>query len=122
MTWLRRHRTSPYKLRTSPAPVGTTIRWSMKRSACSRKRPYDEVRVCHSAISTFRESPVWATGRRLDVIVARMRELGVERVLYGSDGAVGGISPETALAAFRQLPLTPDEFRIIESNVAPYMR
>jgi predicted TIM-barrel fold metal-dependent hydrolase len=59
---------------------------------------------------------------RVDVIVTRIRQLGVERVLYGSDGAVGENSPQKALAAFRQLPLTPDEFRIIESNVAPYMR
>ena len=59
---------------------------------------------------------------RVDVIVVRIRQLGVERVLYGSDGAVGENSPQKALAAFRQLPLTPDEFRRIESNVAPYMR
>jgi uncharacterized protein len=59
---------------------------------------------------------------RVDVIVARIRQLGVERILYGSDGAVGENSPEKALAAFRQLPLTADEFRTIESNIAPYMR
>ena len=59
---------------------------------------------------------------RAAVIVARVRQLGVERVLYGSDGAVGENSPRTALAVFRQLPLTPEEFRTIESNVAPYMR
>jgi predicted TIM-barrel fold metal-dependent hydrolase len=59
---------------------------------------------------------------KVAVIVARIRQLGVERVLYGSDGAVGENSPQKALAAFRQLPLTPDEFRTIESNVAPYMR
>jgi predicted TIM-barrel fold metal-dependent hydrolase len=59
---------------------------------------------------------------RVDMIVTRIRQLGVERVLYGSDGAVGENSPQKALAAFRQLPLTPDEFRTIENNVAPYMR
>jgi uncharacterized protein len=59
---------------------------------------------------------------RADVIVARVRQLGVDRVLYGSDGAVGESTPAKALAAFRQLPLTPEEFRNIESNVAPYMR
>jgi predicted TIM-barrel fold metal-dependent hydrolase len=59
---------------------------------------------------------------RVDVIVARMRQLGLERVFYGSDGAVGENSPDKALAAFRQLPLTPEEFRIIESNIAPYLR
>ena len=59
---------------------------------------------------------------RVDAVAARIRQLGVERVLYGSDGAVGENSPQNALKAFRQLPLTPDEFRTIESNVAPYMR
>jgi len=56
------------------------------------------------------------------VIVARIRQLGLERALYGSDGAVGENSPQKALSAFRQLPLTPSEFRTIESSVAPYMR
>jgi predicted TIM-barrel fold metal-dependent hydrolase len=59
---------------------------------------------------------------RVAVIVARIRQLGVERVLYGSDGAVGENSPQNALAAFRQLPLDSGEFRSIESNVAPYLR
>jgi uncharacterized protein len=60
--------------------------------------------------------------QRVDVIVARIRKVGLERILYGSDGAVGDSTPQKALAAFRQLPLTSDEFRTIESNVAPYMR
>jgi predicted TIM-barrel fold metal-dependent hydrolase len=59
---------------------------------------------------------------RVNVVAARIRQLGVERVLYGSDGAVGENSPQKAIAAFRQLPLTADEFRTIEGNVAPYMR
>jgi predicted TIM-barrel fold metal-dependent hydrolase len=53
---------------------------------------------------------------RVDEIVARIRQLGVERVLYGSDGAVGENSPQKALAAFRQLPFTPDEFSVIEAT------
>lgn len=60
--------------------------------------------------------------QRVDLIAARLRQLGVERILYGSDGAVSENSPQKALAAFRQLPLTAAEFRTIESNVAPYMR
>ena len=55
-------------------------------------------------------------------IAQRIRELGVARVLYGSDGATGGHTPERALGAFRQLPLTDAEFRVIESNVPEYMR
>jgi predicted TIM-barrel fold metal-dependent hydrolase len=59
----------------------------------------------------------------LDRIAARIRQVGVERVLYGSDAAA---SPATYPAAgwtqFQRLPLTPAEFRAIANNVAPYMR
>ena len=55
---------------------------------------------------------------------ARIRQLGVHRVLYGSDVAVGGnLPPRQGWAAIRGLlPLTDDEFRTIAENVAPYMR
>jgi predicted TIM-barrel fold metal-dependent hydrolase len=57
------------------------------------------------------------------LIATRIRELGVERVLYGSDGAVGGnLAPREAWAAFRKVPLSDAEFRTIENNVAPYLR
>jgi predicted TIM-barrel fold metal-dependent hydrolase len=57
-----------------------------------------------------------------DQIAARLRQLGLQRVLYGSDGAVGENMPQRALAAFRQLPLSAAEFQTIEGNVAPYLR
>jgi predicted TIM-barrel fold metal-dependent hydrolase len=54
---------------------------------------------------------------------AQMRKIGLERILFGSDAAIGGnLPPRQAWAAFRQLPLTEDEFRVIAGNVAPYMR
>ena len=56
------------------------------------------------------------------LIVTRIRQLGVERVLYGSDAAAAGNSPARAWAAFRRLPLTPAEFQTIAANVTPYMR
>jgi predicted TIM-barrel fold metal-dependent hydrolase len=57
------------------------------------------------------------------LIARRIRELGVERILYGSDGAAGGnLAPREAWATFRQLPLTEAEFKTIATNVAPYMR
>jgi predicted TIM-barrel fold metal-dependent hydrolase len=55
-------------------------------------------------------------------IVARIRQLGVQRMLYGSDAATPANLPRTAWGAFRELPLTDAEFRSIENNVAPYMR
>lgn len=54
--------------------------------------------------------------------VRRIRELGLSRILYGSDGATPGNSPREAWAAFRQLPLTEEEFRTIAANIAPYLR
>jgi predicted TIM-barrel fold metal-dependent hydrolase len=60
--------------------------------------------------------------KQADQIAARIREIGVERILYGSDGAGGGnLTPRGAWAAFRQLPLTEAEFRTIASNIAPYI-
>ena len=57
------------------------------------------------------------------LIAQRIREIGVERVLYGSDSANGGgLTPRAAWAAFRELPLSEEEFRTIATNVAPYMR
>ena len=56
------------------------------------------------------------------LIARRIRELGVQRVLAGSDGAVGGRTPAKEWASFRQLPLSDAEFKRIESNVAPYLR
>lgn len=59
----------------------------------------------------------------LKQITARIRQLGVERVLYGSDGAVSPLSyPKAGWKAFQRLPLTEAEFRVIADNVAPYMR
>ena len=57
------------------------------------------------------------------LLVARMRQIGLPRILYGSDGATGGNAPpREAWAAFRTLPLTDAEFRTIIGNVPPYLR
>jgi predicted TIM-barrel fold metal-dependent hydrolase len=57
-------------------------------------------------------------------IATRIRQLGVRRVLFGSDGAErgGGIAPHEAWTLFLKLPMSNDEFRVIAGNVAPYMR
>jgi predicted TIM-barrel fold metal-dependent hydrolase len=59
---------------------------------------------------------------KASLIAKRIRQLGVNRILYGSDGAVPGNSPRAAWAAFRKLPLSDVEFRTIENNIAPYMK
>ena len=54
---------------------------------------------------------------REPLAVARIRQIGLERILYGSDGPA-----QAAWTAFTQLPLTAAEIATIASNVAPYMR
>jgi len=56
---------------------------------------------------------------KADLIVQRIRQIGVKRVLYGSDAAVPGNLPKETLQRWHQLPLTQQEFRLIENNVAP---
>ena len=55
-------------------------------------------------------------------LVARLiRQVGVERVAYGSDAAIGdNLRPREGWGAFRQLPLTESEFARIAGNIAPY--
>ena len=58
---------------------------------------------------------------RAGLIVKRIRQIGTNRVLYGSDAATPDNLPKDALERWHRLPLTHDEFRKIESNVAPYL-
>jgi predicted TIM-barrel fold metal-dependent hydrolase len=56
-------------------------------------------------------------------LVQRIRQIGVERILYGSDAASGdNLRPRESWAAFRQLPLTEAELTRIAQNLAPYLR
>lgn len=56
-------------------------------------------------------------------LVQRLREAGLERVLYGTDSAAGdNLRPRESWAAFRKLPLTAQELDRIAGNVAPYLR
>ena len=52
----------------------------------------------------------------------RIRQVGMERILYGTDAAVGDNFPRESWAAFRRLPLTEAEFERIAGNEAPYLR
>jgi uncharacterized protein len=57
------------------------------------------------------------------LVAQRIRQVGVDRILYGSDAAVGdNLRPREGWAAFRRLPLTEAEFERIARNVAPYLR
>lgn len=57
-------------------------------------------------------------------IAARLRQIGLRRILYGSDMAIGGNpTARQSWGAFRtMLPLSVTEFNTVANNVAPYVR
>jgi hypothetical protein len=59
-----------------------------------------------------------------EFIATKLRKIGLDRILYGSDmAALGNSPPRQGGAAFRaMLPLTEVEFGTIANSVAPYMR
>ena len=86
--------------------------------AIARKDP--RTRQLWFDVTTVARNP---TPEEANLLARRIRQLGVERVLYGSDAATGGnLSPRDSWAEFLKLPLTAAEFQTIASNVAPYMR
>lgn len=56
------------------------------------------------------------------LVASRIRQLGPQRVLYGSDAATENNVPREGWAAFRRLPLSEEEFRTIANNAASYLR
>ena len=60
---------------------------------------------------------------KAEQVAARIRQIGVQRILFGSDGARGGgLTPRDAWKDFLQLPLSDAEGRTIAGNVVPYMK
>jgi predicted TIM-barrel fold metal-dependent hydrolase len=75
----------------------------------------------------FDVTGVWpnekSTPREAAAMATRIRQVGVRRILYGSDAATGGnLTPFEGWTAFRKLPLTEAEFRTIAGNIPPYLR
>jgi predicted TIM-barrel fold metal-dependent hydrolase len=63
------------------------------------------------------------TAEELAFYARKIRQIGVERIVYGADTPSGSNLPLLGpWAAFRKLPLSDDEFRTIANNLAPYMR
>jgi predicted TIM-barrel fold metal-dependent hydrolase len=62
------------------------------------------------------------TAQRKQLLVARIRQIGIERILFGSDAPFPGNGPREYWALFRTLSLSRVELQTIASNVAPYMR
>ncbi|HEX8844465.1 MAG TPA: amidohydrolase family protein [Pyrinomonadaceae bacterium] len=56
-----------------------------------------------------------------ELLVKLIRQIGVKRILFGSDAAVGNnLRPREAWEAFRQLKLSKKEIKTIAGNVPPY--
>ena len=56
-----------------------------------------------------------------DLMAKMIRQIGVKRILYGSDAATpGNLAPREAWEAFRGLKLSNNEIKTIAGNVAPY--
>ena len=54
----------------------------------------------------------WKEKRGL--IAERIRQIGISRIVWGSDGAFGaGMTPAQAMKAYQELPLTTEEFHRI---------
>lgn len=63
------------------------------------------------------------TPAQASLVVRRIRQIGADRIFYGSDVATGGnLHPREAWAAFRRLPLTNAEIKTIAGNIPPYVR
>ncbi len=59
----------------------------------------------------------------LAMIARRLRQIGLEKLVFGSDSARGFNPPSgQAWQNFRRLPLTESEFALIARNTAPYLR
>jgi predicted TIM-barrel fold metal-dependent hydrolase len=67
---------------------------------------------------------VASTPEPAQVVADRIRQIGLDRILYGSDAAFGNHpDPGGSWAAFRKgIPLRAEEFDKIAHNVAPYLR
>jgi hypothetical protein len=67
---------------------------------------------------------VASTPELAQVVADRIRQIGLDRIFYGSDAAFGTHpDPRGPWAAFRKgIPLSAAEFETIARNVAPYLR
>ena len=56
------------------------------------------------------------------LLVKHIRQIGVKRILYGTDAALQGNVPRVAWAEVGKLPLSKKEIETIAKNRAPYLR
>jgi predicted TIM-barrel fold metal-dependent hydrolase len=59
--------------------------------------------------------------KNADLLVKRIRQIGTSRLLFGSDAPIPQNLPKDTLKRWHSVPLTAEEFRAIDNNVAPYL-
>ena len=63
------------------------------------------------------------TPERTALLLKRIRQIGVKRIVYGSDAALGGgLKPRESWAELSKIGLTPDELKTIAKNRVPYLK
>jgi predicted TIM-barrel fold metal-dependent hydrolase len=55
------------------------------------------------------------------LLTRRIRQIGMNRILFGCDSPIPGNSPREFLQRWRKLPFTAGEFQRIEANIGPYL-
>lgn len=85
--------------------------------AVAKKDP--RTRLLYFDITALGAQPTPESAQRMAALI---RQIGPERVLFGSDATIPGATPAAAWDALRKvLPLTDAEFRTLAANVPPYM-
>ncbi len=84
------------------------------------KRGDPRVRHLYFDASGIPITGMWEQSATL--LTTRMRQIGMDRILFGCDSPIPGNSPREYLERWRKLPLTAEEFQKIDSNIAPYLR
>jgi predicted TIM-barrel fold metal-dependent hydrolase len=97
------------------------------RASISKKRPYgpDQARAFLELLSFAPDIHVQVAHLASSgpSYMDPVRQIGVKRILYGSDAATGkNFPPRESWEAFRQLKLSEKAIKTIAGNVAPYLR
>lgn len=104
-------------------PIQIAHLWGGENFSASALAVYAEAVAAKDPLTKnlyFDISGAWqyAQPEEMQEIVQRIRQIGADRILYGSDGA-----PAESLKAFlEKVPLTNSEFEIIANNIAPYLK
>ena len=116
----RRLRTSPFK---SPISGGggydPAIDEALGVYAEAIQRRDPRVRHLYFDASGIPITGMWEQSAAL--LAHRIRQIRTDRILFGCDSPVTGNSPREFLERWHKLPLTAEEFKRIESNIAPYL-